>query len=76
MALSARKREANQRNARLAKGPHDTSLTRHNAMKHGILSGPELGKGGRTQWSSNGLATRCGKTWLPRELLKNWWWRN
>ena len=39
MASSERKREANQRNARLAKGPHDTSLTRLNAVKHGILSG-------------------------------------
>ncbi len=38
MVLSKRKREANQRNAQLAKGPHDTSLTRLNALKHGILS--------------------------------------
>ena len=48
MASSTRKREANQRNAQLAKGPHDTSLTRLNAVKHGILSGQVLiltGKG-------------------------------
>ena len=38
MVVSKRKREANQRNAQLAKGPHDTSLTRRNALKHGILS--------------------------------------
>ena len=38
MVLSTRKRDANRRNAQLAKGPNDTSLTRLNALKHGILS--------------------------------------
>ena len=47
MALSARKREANQRNAQLAKGPHDTSLTGLNAVKHGNLSGQVLIRAGK-----------------------------
>ncbi len=47
MVLSKRKLEANQRNAQLAKGPHDTSLTRFNALKHGILSKQVLIRGGK-----------------------------
>ena len=47
MVVSKRKREANQRNAQLAKGPHDTSLTRRNALKHGILSKQVLIRGGK-----------------------------
>ena len=47
MRLSTRKREANQRNAKLANGPHDTSLTRLNAVKHGLLSGQVLIRAGK-----------------------------
>lgn len=38
MVLSQRKINANRRNAQSSKGPNDTSRTRLNAMKHGILS--------------------------------------
>ena len=48
METTERQREANKRNAQLAKGPSDTSKTRYNATKHGILSGRvliQLGEG-------------------------------
>ena len=35
---SSKKSDANKRNAKLSKGPIDTSKTRFNALKHGILS--------------------------------------
>ena len=35
---SQKKTAANQRNRILSKGPKDTSKTRHNAIRHGILS--------------------------------------
>ncbi len=38
MVKSPRKTEANKSNAQFAKGPDDTSLTRLNALDHGILS--------------------------------------
>ena len=38
MASSTRKINANRRNAQSSTGPNDTSRTRLNAMKHGILS--------------------------------------
>ena len=38
MVVSTNKIRANHRNAQLSTGPNDTSRTRHNALKHGILS--------------------------------------
>ena len=38
METSIRKLKANARNARLSTGPKDTSRSRFNAAKHGILS--------------------------------------
>ncbi len=38
MVKSPGKTEANKSNAQFAKGPDDTSLTRLNALDHGILS--------------------------------------
>ena len=35
---SARKRAANQRNAKRSTGPKDTTRTRYNSQKHGLLS--------------------------------------
>lgn len=36
--VSPKKRDSNKRNAKSSKGPNDTSSTRFNALKHGILS--------------------------------------
>jgi len=36
--VTEKKLAANRRNAQLSTGPKDTSLTRHNALKHGILA--------------------------------------
>ena len=38
MVVSTNKISANRRNAQLSTGPNDTSRTRLNALKHGILS--------------------------------------
>lgn len=46
MATSDRQREANKRNAQMSKGPNDTSRTRYNATKHGILSTQALIRSG------------------------------
>lgn len=40
--VSQKKTAANRRNAKLSKGPKDTSVTRFNALKHGTLSGQAL----------------------------------
>lgn len=45
MPVSKKQLEANRRNALKATGPKDTSLTRLNALKHGLLSKEVLIKG-------------------------------
>ena len=57
MVLSERKREANQRNAQLAKCSRDTSLTCFNALKHGILSELALITSGEGKEDPQGVST-------------------
>ena len=46
---SESKRNANKKNARKSTGPHDTSRTRFNALKHGLFSGQMVIQGPEVQ---------------------------
>ena len=85
MEKSIRKLKANARNAQLSTGPKDTSRTRLNAAKHGILSKDVLIRAGDGKESQEEFDEFRGRMWedlapagaleesLVEELICNIW---
>ena len=65
-ATSKRKVDANRRNARRSAGPKDTSKTRYNARKHGLLSPAVLIDGGDLEENPRELEALFARLWDDR----------
>jgi len=86
--VPTKKSEANRHNARLSTGPHDTSITRFNATRHGIFSAEvpipavdgedahqrfeELKQGLTDYWDPIGTQEECLVEMLA---ILNWRWQ-
>lgn len=68
--ISKKKTEANRKNALKSTGPKDTSLTRLNALKHGILS-KELILEGEDEKALQQLGKRLRTELAPQTELEN-----
>lgn len=70
MTVSKKQLQANKRNARKSTGPKDTSLTRLNALKHGILS-REVLLDGEDKQTLEELGRKLRQELAPQGELEN-----